>query len=72
MVLSRCFQGVSEYFQGVFRVFFPVPFPGMPFGPFQFFLSRGLISPVSAKGSTQKLQQGRKLWHTDEHSRLSP
>ena len=27
-MFSRCFQGV-------FRVFFPMPFPGMPFGPFQ-------------------------------------
>ena len=25
--------GVSGYFQDVFKVFFPMPFPGMPFGP---------------------------------------
>ena len=34
-----CFQSVFKVFSGTFRVFsgvfFPVPFPGMPFGPYQ-------------------------------------
>ena len=41
-VFSGCFQGisgvvsgVSGHFQDDFGVFFPMPFPGMPFGPFQ-------------------------------------
>ena len=49
-VFSECFQGIfrvlSRYFQSVFKVFsgrfrvfsvvfFPMPFPGMAFGPFQ-------------------------------------
>ena len=37
-VFSGYFQGVFRCFPGVsgfFRVFFPMPFPGMPFGPFQ-------------------------------------
>ena len=29
------FQGAFREFQGIFRVFFPMPFPGMPFGPLQ-------------------------------------
>ena len=32
---SGCLQGFSGCFQGVVRVFFPMPLPGMPFGPFQ-------------------------------------
>ena len=36
---SGCFQGIFVDFEGIFsvwfRVFFPMPFPGMPFGPFQ-------------------------------------
>ena len=41
-VFSGCFQGVfgefrvfSGCFRGVFGVFFPMPSPDMPFGPFQ-------------------------------------
>ena len=34
-VFSGCLQGIFREFQGVFRVFIPMPFPGMPFGPFQ-------------------------------------
>ena len=29
------FQGIFREFKGIFRVFFPMPFLGMPFGPFQ-------------------------------------
>ena len=32
---SGYFQGIFRCFQRVFRVFFLMPFPGMPFGPFQ-------------------------------------
>ena len=39
----------SGCFQGVFRVFFPMPFPGIPFGPMGFLASRhgqlGAIPP---------------------------
>ena len=33
-VVFRVFSGSFRELQGVFRVFFRMPFPGMPFGPF--------------------------------------
>ena len=40
---SRYFQEVSGYFQGIFRVFFSMPFPDMPVEPF---LSKCTLTPV--------------------------
>ena len=37
-VFSGYFQDFSGCFQGVFRVFFPMPFPGMPLDPFKHFM----------------------------------
>ena len=34
-VFSVCFQGAYRDFSGIFRVFFPMPFVGTPFRPFQ-------------------------------------
>ena len=67
----RDFQGVFSVFSGIFRVFFSMPFPGLPFGPFQYtplcfiFLESQGIGPTPLNSVSQPYEaESKEVLHS--------